>query len=109
MNPPPSAGGGVPGQKPPGAGATIFFMIASIVMTICCCNPFAVVSFIFSILTMGRRNAGDYAGTERNARLTMIWFWIAVIATFIWYYVYFAHLGGREKFEEILETIRSAN
>ena len=108
MNPPP-ASGGVPGQKPPGAGATIFFMIASIFMTICCCNPFAIVTLVFSILTMGRRNAYDWAGTEKNARLTMIFFWIAVVATFVWYYVYYYHLGGRERFEDLIEQIRSAS
>lgn len=101
--PPPIGGipGGAPGMKPPGGGATIFFLIASIFMTLCCCNPFALVPLVLSIMTMGRRGANDYAGTARLQRLTMIWFWVAVVSLFVWVWLSWTFFGARDFLDEI--------
>ena len=94
--PPPS-----PGTPPPGNSSVIVFLILSIVQLLCCCNPVALVPLIFAIMAMSRRNAGDYAGAEMNARRATLWFWISIGALILWYIVFFGFMGGTAILEEI--------
>lgn len=103
--PPPSPGYQQPSPitPPPDAGgaAPMVYLILSILMILCCCNPVAVVPLIFGIMTISRKNAGDYAGTALNARRTALWFWISVGALILWYIVFFGFFGGMAILEEM--------
>ena len=106
--PPPPAGnygGYTPpppiGTPPPSNTAVTIYLILSIVLLLCCCNPLALVPLIFAIMSMSRRNAGDYAGAALNAGRATLWFWIAVVTSIILQIVFFAFFGGATVLEEI--------
>lgn len=105
--PPPPAGnyggGFAPGPAgvPPSNTASIVFLILSILQLLCCCNPVALVPLIFAIMSISRRNAGDHAGAEMNARRTALWFWISIGAAILFYIVWFGFFGGMAFIEEL--------
>lgn len=92
---------------PPPAGAApsntsvIVYLILSILQLLCCCNPVAIVPIVFAIMSISRRNAGDYAGAELNSGRTTLWFWIAVALLIVWYILFFVFFGGAQVLEEM--------
>lgn len=111
-SPPPPAGG-YPGAgpiAPPPAGGSnpVIWLILSILGLLCCCNPIALVPLIFSIMAMSARSAGRYAEAEVNARRAMLWFWITVATTIVWYIVWFGFMGGMTMIEQFREQMEAA-
>lgn len=103
-SPPPGASfstAGPAGGIPPSNTSVVVYLVLSILQLLCCCNPVAIVPLIFAILSITRRNAGDYAGAALNAGRTTLWFWVSIAALIVWYIVFFMFMGGAAILEEM--------
>jgi len=54
------------------------YLVWSILSTLCCCPPFGIISIVFSALTMGAKQSGNYAVAMQHAKNAKIFLWIAV-------------------------------
>jgi len=107
--PPPSSYGAAPAPAPPSGGTNpVIWLVLSIIGLLCCCNPIALVPLIFAIMALSARSGGRYAEAEVNARRAMLWFWIALAATIVWYIVWFGFMGGMDAIEQIREQMEAA-
>ena len=93
---------GAPPPAPPQSNtAVIIYLVFSILMLLCCCNPLALVPLIFAIISISRRNAGDYAGAQLNAGRTTLWFWITVGVSILLNIIFYVFMGGAAILEEM--------
>ena len=101
--PPPPSSFGDPqsGAVPPSNTSVIVYLILSILQLLCCCNPVAIVPLVFAIMSISRRNAGDYQGAEMNSGRTTLWFWIALAIAVLFHIMFFMFFGGVAILEEI--------
>ena len=58
------------------------YLVLAIISLVCCCPPFAIVAIVYAAKINNAMSAGDYAETERCARLARIWIIVAFVVGF---------------------------